>query len=141
MGAITQLTIGEIDLSAVYDPDDRAPVPLDVAVCLPELGGAPMLPSPIWTVKKLRGAIARGELRSMRSGRALYVTRIGIREFIERCHVNANHHDSGSSPNDTMPTVASATPRLGSSSTGESVVALDAARASILGLRKRSKST
>lgn len=74
------------------DLHDDAPLKLEDAICLPELAGAftvaPELrrPSESLTVKTLRLAIERGELRTIRPNtKNLYVTRRFIREWLERC--------------------------------------------------------
>ncbi|MEP0508457.1 MAG: hypothetical protein ABJD38_07060, partial [Aurantimonas coralicida] len=96
--AIYQLIVDsiELDFSPILDPHPDAPIPLDVAACLPELGGLGFERGPFWTVKRLRGAIARGELRPMRVGKNLFVTRNGIREWREECRVRESQRDFGS---------------------------------------------
>lgn len=83
-----------------------APLKLDEAICLPELGGVltvdpgSRIPSESFTVKTLRAAIAAGQLAVVRpNSKNLYVTRRTIKDWLDRCHVQKNPHDYFSATN------------------------------------------
>lgn len=119
--------------SGVFEPSPETPLPLKLAICLPELGGrlfrreAENLPSQTFRIKSLRAAITRGELVGMRQNSRIYVTRRAIRDWIARCHVTSKSHTSSNGSRDTIrsPDV-SLTIRPGSSRTGPSRLSQDA---------------
>jgi hypothetical protein len=90
---VAQLKSGNLPV----DMHDDAPLKLEDAICLPELAGAYTVgkefrrSSESFTVKTLRLAIERGELRTIRpNAKNLYVTRRFIREWLERCQGQEN---------------------------------------------------
>ena len=79
------------NLFDIDDPGDDVQLPLDEAVCLPELGGALRhdrslsTPSRNTSVKSLRTAMARGDLAYSERGRLQFVSRAQIKEWISSC--------------------------------------------------------
>lgn len=139
-----QLVVDVIDMDVppIEDLHLDAPISLDIAVCLPELGGQGYFaPSQFWTEKQLRGAIERGELRAERQARRLFVTRRSIQEWRERCRDQENQPVSGSSRSAAMPKAVSPMSRHGSSETEQKNIALDAARQTLLALRSSLQTT
>lgn len=122
---------------------DDAPLTLEQAVCLPELGGSytvnPELRSPAEkiTVKTLRNAISRGDIApGWKDSKNLFVTRRMIREWQEKCQREGKNRISSSEARGATRTGGSPTTPHGSSRTAtDRQLALDAARMS---MKKRS---
>lgn len=131
-----------------WDPEEDAPLTLQQAVCLPELGGflswmpAGCRPSPTFAVKTLRNAIDRGELQTIRpNAKNLYLTRKLIKEWMEACLVakstkvlssaNANR---ATTPQASLPTAAPS-----SLTTVESKLRQDAVSGMLSNMRKPTK--
>lgn len=118
--------------------DDDAPLRLDDAMYLPELGGyfarEPNFrsKSDAFSVKTLRAAIKRGDLQVLRpDAKNHYVTRRMIREWLERCHDEGKSHTSSSAARATR-TGGSPTMQPGASRTETTLqLALAAAKASM----------
>ncbi|WP_298958445.1 helix-turn-helix domain-containing protein [uncultured Roseibium sp.] len=89
----------------------------------------------------LREAIKAGKLSAERIGRGYCVTRADIREWRERCRVNAK--DQGFGCNPQGPAVKAAPPKRQSGSSGTEVVniPLAAARISLQKLKEDSRTT
>lgn len=124
------------------DPHLDAPLKLDEAVCLPELGGVltvdpgSRIPSESFSVKTLRAAVAAGQLAVIRpNSKNLYVTRRTIKDWLEQCHVRENPHDFFSAANVATRAATSLTKPSTSSKTEKNSLALDAALESLKKLR------
>jgi len=120
------------------DLDDDAPLTLEQAVCLPELGGSYTVngelrsPSEAVKVKTLRGAIDRGEIDPGWKGKNLFVTRRMIREWLDRCRNEGKKRTSSSGARAGTSKAGSPTALRGSSKMETSLqLALDAAKASM----------
>jgi hypothetical protein len=115
---------------ATPDIHDDAPLRLEDAVCLPELGGSPGSPSTTVSVKMLRLAIERGQLAVVRPNtKNLYVTRKLIREWQESCLGQKIPFRSSSSAKSgrTRPEGSRTRPNTSSTKT-ETSTSLDSAR-------------
>jgi hypothetical protein len=91
------------DGAVAADIDDDAPLTLEQAVCLPELGGSYTVndelrsPSEAVKVKTLRGAIDRGEIvPGWKDRKNMFVTRRMLREWLERCLAEGKKRTSSS---------------------------------------------
>lgn len=131
-----------------WDPEEDAPLTLQQAVCLPELGGflswmpAGCRPSPTFAVKTLRSAIDRGELQTIRpNAKNLYVTRKLIKEWMEACLVaKSTRAPSSANANRATTHQASSPTAAPSTSTMEgTTLRQDAVSAMIKNMRKPSK--
>ena len=129
------------------DLSDDAPLTLEQARCLPELGGSYTispglrLPSETVTVKTLRLAIERGELRcGWLNTKNMYVTRRWVREWLE-CRDQGSPRTSSSVLPAVTARAASPTRPSGTSMTTGSSTSLDAARKIVQELRERSRPT
>lgn len=106
---VYQLVVETMSLPDPSDVHPNAPLRLVEAVWLPELGGQ-------FSEKMLRTAIGAGLLPAEQHGRALYVTRTGIRDWRENCRVSRRVPVYGSSRNGSTATGSAARPS-GSSET------------------------
>ena len=129
-----QLTVDRFEIPLLSDLHPEAPVCLEEATWLPELGGA-------FTYKQLWSAVRNGTLPAERHGRTLFVTRAGIAQWRDSCRVNANPPASSQRKTASVRTEPSFSEGLGSSSTADGKPALDAALATVQGLRGRSRRT
>jgi hypothetical protein len=103
-----EILVAEIDPTIEPHPD--ALLSLDAAELLPECWTAV-------TVRQLRGAIARGELRIMRLGSRIRTTRQWIRDWRERCGEDGGRTCGSSLPSTTKGRVASGSGPSGASRT------------------------
>lgn len=118
------------------DLHDDAPLKLETAICLPELAGVFTVnpefrsQSESVTVKTLRLAIERGELRTIRPNtKNLYVTRRFIREWLERCQDQKTISPSSSSGRNGGTRLGGSHTRPSSSSTRtDTSISLESAR-------------
>lgn len=129
------------------DIHEDAPLTLEQAVCLPELGGSftvdPALRKPSETVKvkTLRGAIDRGEIVPGWKGKNLFVTRRMIREWLNGCQGQKTTRRPSRS-DATNPTRGATSARhSGTSTTAASSITSDSARMILRKLRQGSGST
>ncbi|AMD59376.1 hypothetical protein AWN88_13970 [Agrobacterium tumefaciens] len=131
-----------------WEPDENAPLTVQQAVCLPELGGflswspAGCRPSPTFAVKTLRRAIERGELQAIRpNDKNLFVTRKLINEWMEACLVAKSTKDLSSANANRATTHQASSPTAApSTSTMEgTTLRQDAVSAMIKNMRKPSK--
>jgi hypothetical protein len=129
------------------DLHDDAPLTLEMAVCLPELQGV-FTVSPDFreksesvTVKTLRGAIDRGDLVCLRPNKNIFVTRRGIREWLEKCLDRRNPPTSSSGRSVGTTRAASPTRQPTTSTTTEGSTRRDAARMILQELKQRSANT
>lgn len=117
-----------VDGAVTADIHDDAPLTLEQAVRLPELGGSytvnPELrsPSEAVKVKTLRLVIQRGELACLRPNtKNLYVTRRQIREWLDKCRGPRTATQSSSSTRQDTTRQASSKARLTGTSTTKDV--------------------
>ncbi|MEX6508437.1 hypothetical protein [Jiella sp. M17.18] len=133
-----QFIVGTVTLPNFQDVEDLEeagpdePIKLALAPYLPEIGLS-------WSEKVLRGAINRGDLPAEKIGRAIFVTRRGIREWRERCQLRRAHASGSSRPAPTTKDT-NAQPS-GSSETDRAKLAQVAARMTFQALRNSLKST
>ncbi|CAX25988.1 conserved protein of unknown function, putative excisionase [Methylorubrum extorquens DM4] len=135
---------GRPQLAAVAGDD--TPLDLDTAVWLPEL----CAPDPdgildrlsCFTVRQLREAIDRGDLRPERHGRRIVVTRRIIREWRERCAEQRAPGSGSSRASGTPAPAGSRSTRAGASrTTAASASSLAALRLTAQALKKPSRNT
>lgn len=128
--------------SAVPEVHEDAPLRLEDAVCLPELGGRNGAPSTTVSVKMLRGAISDGRLKALRpNSKNIFTTRKLIREWQESCLGQGNPLISSSAAPARMPLARSHIKPSTSSKTVLTSTARDAALTILQGLKKPSTTT
>ncbi|WP_171899772.1 MULTISPECIES: hypothetical protein [unclassified Rhizobium] len=126
----------------IYDPHEAAPLKLEQAVCLPELGGVlrrsqgRSTPSPVFVVKTLRKAIADGALIAIRPNtKNIFVSRSAIREWLAACQDDTRVPTLSSEKPAATKTGASRIKPSGSSKTETRSVAQDAVSMIVKALR------
>lgn len=146
--ALYQLKVAEFSVGHLFDPDPDAPLRLEDAVCLPELGGSmgdllrDATESTAVSVKTLRKAIADGALICFRPNtKNILVSRRQIQEWMRTWQDPEKRPTSSSdAPARTnvvvLPTRPSTLSRTATTSTAQ-----DAARMILQGLKKPSTTT
>lgn len=146
--ALYQLKVAEFSIDHLFDPHLDAPLRLEDAVCLPELGGTmgdltcDSMASTTVSVKTLRKAIADGSLICFRpNSKNILVSRRQLQEWMRHWQDPENRPTSSSDVPARTSRVASPTKPSTSSKTATASTAQDAARMILQGLKKPSTTT
>jgi hypothetical protein len=119
----------------ILHPD--APITLDDALFLPELGGDAWSRSVLVTIHELRSAVRRGDLLVERHGKNFRTTRRYIADWREKCRVHPNQSACGSDLPARQRAERQSGNRSSLSSTQESRSALDVAQMIVQELKRR----